>query len=186
VNWVWSFPTSGRPASGTTGSWKWNRGCRPATGRGQGEDEPARPLTWSPSTPSDTSRDYRTASERHEHVAAQADAFYAEAPARQAVWAVRDAGGFPAPFNGDGPRGMPFWSKRSRVEKIIDAVPAYAEFEPRHIALSEWRQRWLSGLRSNASTTRTQRACRPAAGCNRPGPTRTNHPLKQCMEAGQH
>ena len=78
--------------------------------------------------------------------AAQADTFYTEILAEQTVWAVCDVEGFPAPLNGDGQRSMPFWSKRSRAQKVIDTVAAYTAFEPTPIPLSEWRDRWLPGL----------------------------------------
>lgn len=75
--------------------------------------------------------------------AAQAAAFYREAIREGAVWGVKDDGGFPAPMNGEGIRAMPFWSLRSRAEKVIQGVPAYVGFEPVRIPLDEWRQRWL-------------------------------------------
>lgn len=78
--------------------------------------------------------------------AAQADAFYREALAAEAVWTIRDAGGIPAPENGDGRRAMPFWSKRSRAEAILKTVPAYAGFDVQSVPLAEWRSRWLPGL----------------------------------------
>ncbi len=40
---------------------------------------------------------------------------------------------------------MPFWSLRSRAERIISAVPAYDGFEVVPVPLDEWRGRWLSG-----------------------------------------
>lgn len=42
--------------------------------------------------------------------AAQAERFYTEALRHSGVWAIRDAGGYPAPENADGGRAMPFWS----------------------------------------------------------------------------
>lgn len=75
--------------------------------------------------------------------AAQASAFYREAIREGAVWGVRDDGGFPAPVNGEGVRAMPFWSLRSRAEKVIRNVPAYAGFTAVEIPLAEWRDRWL-------------------------------------------
>ncbi len=78
--------------------------------------------------------------------AAHADAFYTEALSARTVWAVRDADGFPAPVNRDGVRAMPFWSKRTRAERIVVGVPAYAGFEVVDIALDTWRTRWLAGL----------------------------------------
>jgi hypothetical protein len=78
--------------------------------------------------------------------AAQAAAFYEEIVGHGQVWAVRDAGGFPAPRNGDGQRSMPFWSLRSRAEKVIASVPAYQGFEPVALALDEWGTVWLDNL----------------------------------------
>jgi len=77
--------------------------------------------------------------------AAQAAAFVSEAKESGSVWAIRDAGGYPAPMNAEGSRAMPFWSKRSRVEKIINSVPAYGGFEPEEIVLGRWLE-WLPGL----------------------------------------
>lgn len=78
--------------------------------------------------------------------AAQAAAFYREAMREGAVWGVRDETGFAAPLNGDGVRAMPFWSLRSRAEKVIQNVPAYAGFTVAKIPLTEWRERWLPGM----------------------------------------
>ena len=78
--------------------------------------------------------------------AAQAAAFYSEAIAQGCVWAIRDAEGFPAPVNSDGLRAMPFWSLRSRAERVVRQVPAYAAFEPVEIRLDRWRTDWLTGL----------------------------------------
>jgi hypothetical protein len=41
---------------------------------------------------------------------------------------------------------MPFWSKRSRAERIVDTVPAYAARDIVEISLAEWRERWLTDL----------------------------------------
>jgi hypothetical protein len=57
--------------------------------------------------------------------AAQADAFYCEALEHQLVWGIKDENGFPAPETPAG-RAMPFWSLRSRAERIVGSVPAYA------------------------------------------------------------
>jgi hypothetical protein len=78
--------------------------------------------------------------------AAQAEAFYTETLTLRAVWGVEDAGGIPAPKTPDGYRAMPFWSKRSRAERITKNVPAYAGMEPFEITLDEWRESWLPGL----------------------------------------
>jgi hypothetical protein len=77
---------------------------------------------------------------------AQADAFYAEVLEGGEVWTVRDASGYPAPLGTEGARAIPFWSLRSRLQVIIDKVPAYQAFEPSSVPLSDWRSRWLPGL----------------------------------------
>ena len=62
------------------------------------------------------------------------------------MWTLRDESGYPAPMNADGERAQPFWSSRSRVQKIIATVPAYDAFEPVEIPLSTFIERWLPGL----------------------------------------
>jgi hypothetical protein len=49
----------------------------------------------------------------------------------------------------DGQRSMPFWSLRSRVERVIATVPAYASFEVVEPSVEDWRRDWLSGLASD-------------------------------------
>jgi hypothetical protein len=78
--------------------------------------------------------------------AAQAADFYTEAVRDGAIWGVRDAGGFPAPMNGSGERAMPFWSLRSRAERIVEQVPAFAEFEVVEIPLDAFLDHWLPDL----------------------------------------
>lgn len=78
--------------------------------------------------------------------AAQAAAFFAEVLAGGEVFGVEDDEGVPAPRNGSGDRAMPFWSKRSRAEKVCATVPAYAGFRVFALPLTEWRERWLPDL----------------------------------------
>lgn len=78
--------------------------------------------------------------------AAQAERFYAEVLCHGEVWAIRDAGGYPAPENEDGRRVMPFWSLRTRADAVINSVDAYKGFIVEAIPLGIWRERWLRGL----------------------------------------
>ena len=78
--------------------------------------------------------------------AAQADAFYKEVLAHGEVWGIRDVDGFPAPRS-DGRRAMPFWSSRSRAQRVIDSVEAYQSFKVVSLPLEQWRTRWLPGLK---------------------------------------
>ena len=76
----------------------------------------------------------------------QAATFYREVADGGLVWTVRDKDGFPAPLNADGARAQPFWSSRTRVERIISAVSAYQGFIPVEIELSVFLARWVPGL----------------------------------------
>jgi hypothetical protein len=77
--------------------------------------------------------------------AAHADAFYREVIEHGTVWSIKDSDGFPAPQTSDG-RSMPFWSLKSRAERVVGNVPAYSDFEVVPIPLVEWRERWLPDL----------------------------------------
>jgi hypothetical protein len=78
--------------------------------------------------------------------ASQAAAFYRQSVENNAVWTVRDEGGYPAPENREGRRAQPFWSSRSRVERIIESVPAYNGFEPEEIPLNTFLDKWVPEL----------------------------------------
>lgn len=78
--------------------------------------------------------------------ALHAQAFYKQVADLGAVWTIRDEGGYPAPVNRDGFRAQPFWSSRSRAEKIIASVHAYKNFLPVEITLEAFLGRWLPGL----------------------------------------
>ncbi len=60
--------------------------------------------------------------------ASQAAAFHRQAVENEVVSTVRDEAGSPAPKNSQGRRAQPFWSARTRVERIIKTVPAYSGF----------------------------------------------------------
>jgi Protein of unknown function (DUF2750) len=78
--------------------------------------------------------------------ASQAAAWREDVRNAASVWTVEDDNGIPAPANAEGRRSMPFWSSRSRVQRIVATVPAYARFRPREVPLDEFRSRWLDGL----------------------------------------
>jgi hypothetical protein len=78
--------------------------------------------------------------------ASQASAFYREVAASRKVWTIRDAGGYPAPKGTSGKRAQPFWSSRSRVETIINTVPAYAGFTPDEISWEKFCSAWAPGM----------------------------------------
>lgn len=78
--------------------------------------------------------------------AAQADAFYSEVLTTGSVWTVQDAEGIPAPMTAQGYRNMPFWSLRSRAERVVATVPAYSTFEVIELSAEKWRRDWLPRL----------------------------------------
>jgi len=78
--------------------------------------------------------------------ASQAWAFYREVAAKRLLWTIRDDTGFPAPQNSGGKRVMPFWSSKSRVERIIKTVPAYSGFEPHEVAWADFCSTWAPDL----------------------------------------
>ena len=80
--------------------------------------------------------------------ASQAAIFYRDVESSGKVWTIKDENGFPAPKNRDGVRSMPFWSSRSRTERIIKNVPAYNGFEPIELSLAHFYDYWLQELRS--------------------------------------
>lgn len=82
--------------------------------------------------------------------AAQYTAFYAEAIQGGEVWTVRDVNGYPAPETTTGSRAMPFWSKRSRAERVVSTAPAYAGFEVVPVPLDAFRDRGCPGWSETA------------------------------------
>jgi hypothetical protein len=81
--------------------------------------------------------------------AVQAKSFYEDVSKIGKVWTIRDENGIPAPEGHGGVRAMPFWSSLSRVEKIIESVPAYTEFEPVELELEVFKSKWLIGLKKD-------------------------------------
>ncbi len=78
--------------------------------------------------------------------ASQASAFYREVATTRVVWTVRDKDGFPAPITSSGKRAQPFWSSRSRAERIIKSVPGYSGFEPFEVSWDEFCKKWVPSL----------------------------------------
>jgi hypothetical protein len=81
--------------------------------------------------------------------ASQAAAWRTDVQRHRCVFTVEDDNGIPAPENLDGRRAMPFWSTRSRAERVIATVPAYAKFRVHEPSLEEFTARWLDGLEAD-------------------------------------
>lgn len=72
----------------------------------------------------------------------QAWAFYREVARTRVVWTICDDVGFPAPMTSSGKRVQPFWSSRSRAERIIKTVSAYTGFEPYEGSWDDFCREW--------------------------------------------
>jgi hypothetical protein len=62
------------------------------------------------------------------------------------VWTIKDEQGFPTSTNSDGETSVPFWSLKSRAEKIIGNVQDYNSFQPYEITFDDFINKWLTGL----------------------------------------
>ncbi len=76
----------------------------------------------------------------------QAAQFYREVADNRKLYTIRDKDGYPAPKNSDGYRAQPFWSSRSRVEKVINNVDAYSRFEIVTLTWEVFTEKWVLGL----------------------------------------
>ena len=77
---------------------------------------------------------------------AQWSAFIKEIIEQRKVWTIRDEGGIPTSTNIDGETSMPFWSLKSRAEKVIENVPSFMGFQAFEIDFDAFLNRWLTGL----------------------------------------
>jgi hypothetical protein len=59
----------------------------------------------------------------------QANAFYSDVAKNKKVWSVSDESGVPVPLGDGEKRAMPFWSSLARVQKVVETVDAYYDFE---------------------------------------------------------
>jgi hypothetical protein len=78
--------------------------------------------------------------------AEQWSSFITEIINHRKVWTIKDDGGIPTSTNIDGETSMPFWSLKSRAEKIIENVPNYSGFQLYEIKFDDFLNRWLKGL----------------------------------------
>ena len=78
--------------------------------------------------------------------ASQASLFYQDVAKTNKVWSIRDESGIPAPLGVNGKRSMPFWSSKSRIEKIIATIDDYKNFDIFEIDLDDFKNKWLVGL----------------------------------------
>lgn len=81
--------------------------------------------------------------------ASQAAAFYRDVARDRMVWTLDDENGYPAPKTRTGQRAMPFWSSKSRVEKIIRTVPGYHGFRPIGFTWEVFVAEWVPDLKTS-------------------------------------
>ena len=96
--------------------------------------------------------------------AAQAWAFYREVAKTRELWTLRDDGGYPAPKTRTGQRAMPFWSSRTRVQRIITNVPAYAGFSPDMVTWERFCEYWVPRLAKDGQLIGVNWSGRSATG----------------------
>ena len=101
-------------------------------------------------------------------------AFRREAPPEGQVYSIRDAGGFPITRTTDGARALPFWSKKTRAQKVVEQVAAYRDFEVVAITMADWLDRWLPDLERNDVL----------AGINWAGPRATGYDMAPAQVPG--
>ena len=75
-----------------------------------------------------------------------AQKFYEDVAHNLKVFTIKDNSGYPAPKTPDGKRAQPFWSSKSRAEKIIENVPAYKMFTVVEISWNEFKEEWVPDL----------------------------------------
>jgi hypothetical protein len=112
------------------------------------------------------------------NASSQAWAFYREVAQTRAVWTARDDGGYPAPMTASGQRAMPFWSSRSRVERVIKNVAAYASFRPEQVTWEEFCGTWVPDLEADGTLVGVNWSGKRAVGYDLP-PRR----VVECVEA---
>ena len=61
---------------------------------------------------------------------------------------------------------MPFWSLKSRAQKVVDTVPAYRDFEVEPVSLVDFRDAWLPDLESNGFLVGVNWSGKGASGCD--------------------
>src|SRR4051812_708776 len=69
---------------------------------------------------------------------AHRSAFRREAAQEGRVFSIKDDSGFPAPADGEGRRSVPFWSKPTRAQRIVQHVEAFHGFEVVQIEVDDW------------------------------------------------
>src|SRR3954462_14771969 len=66
------------------------------------------------------------------------------------LWSIKDAGGFPAPRDAHGTRGMPFWSSIEVAKAFVSKTGAYSAFKPAQLTLQEFTEDWLPTLQEDS------------------------------------
>jgi hypothetical protein len=78
---------------------------------------------------------------------AQAHQFYKDVVKNREVWTVRKGEVFAKVTLQDGRTSTPFWSTRSRVDRVINTIPVYAGSEPVRIGFDEFVQNWVPKIK---------------------------------------
>jgi len=68
----------------------------------------------------------------------QAHDFYADVINNNKVWTIKDNNGDVIFVSSRGTKIQPFWSKLTRIQKIIKSIPQYCNFEPVEVQWNEF------------------------------------------------
>ncbi|MTH55358.1 DUF2750 domain-containing protein [Bacillus mangrovi] len=79
----------------------------------------------------------------------EGSAFFDEAVQQQKVWTIAIDEGIPIAENSEGDSIMPFWSTKTKAEKIINIVPAYRNYQVQEITLDDFLYDWINELEKN-------------------------------------
>jgi uncharacterized protein DUF2750 len=114
-------------------------------------------------------------------MSADTAAFYRDVAKHQRLWTVGRSGQLAILPTRSGGKVQPFWSTRSRVERIVRAVPVYSGSEAIEVSWLEFRDAWLSRFRRD----------RTLIGVNWSGPHASGYELEpdwvqHCVEVEIH
>jgi hypothetical protein len=87
------------------------------------------------------------------NASAQAHQFYREVAKNREVWTVRKGDVLAKATLRDGKTSTPFWpttpfwSTRTRIERVLQSIPVYAGSEPVRITFDEFTRDWIPRIR---------------------------------------
>lgn len=75
--------------------------------------------------------------------------FFEETVQQKKVWTIANEEGAPIANNDEGESIMPFWSTKTKADKIINIVPAYRNYQVQEIPLEDFLNNWIYRLKKD-------------------------------------